>query len=556
MKRTANPDPLVTELINHCFTSDLALDQRQAQLKALRQESPALSDFIERSALERLDQTRAGLREAQQIQAGLKELVDKVMGTPWFTAIFIAPLAAGPGPRAIVYHSGTRRVVNLAPDVKLEVLRAGEQVFLNHELNVITGISPEGLPRCGELGMFDRPAGNGYMVVKWRDDELVLQPAYPLAGKTLQPGDLVRFDRSVWMAWDKVESVPGREFLLEEVPNLPRDLLGGQDTAYETVLTTLSAIIVAPEMARRYRLSGRNSILLVGPPGCGKTHLTRIVVSEIGRLSGRKARFCVVKPAAWESPYVGETQRAIRETFKTLREAARDGAAFLFLDELESICRTRGHFANIHSDKALDALLAELDGFEDRTDIAIIAATNRKDLLDPALLGRFAVEVEVHRPDQSAAKNILRIHLPQSLPFSPNGELAASTQDEMIETAVSLLYAPNADNALCRLRFRDGKERTINARELVSGRFLMQVCDSACRRAFVRELRGGQPGINLADMEHAVTEGMQRLRTQLTPKNARDHLGDLLPQDVDVVSAEPVVRKVANARRYLNLDPV
>jgi len=283
--------------------------------------------------------------------------------------------------------------------------------------------------------------------------------------------------------------------------------------------------------------------------------MTRIVASEVARLSGRRARFGVVKPAAWESPYVGMTQKAIRDTFKVLRDAAQGGLAFLFLDELESFARTRGHFANIHSDKHLAALLAELEGFNDRKDIAIIAATNRKDLLDPALLARFAIEIPVERPDQSAAKAILNIHLPPSLPFSPNGELATGTRDEIIETAVSLLYAPNADNTLCRIRFRDNSERTITARELVSGRFFQQMCENACRRAFVRELHGGESGVNADDMEQAVAEGIDRLRTLLSPVNAHAHLANL-PQDLDVVSVEPVVRKVSNARRYLTLDPV
>jgi len=555
MKHPVIPNPLVAELINACLASDLPLEQRQVQLKALRLESADLADFIDQKALERLDQAKLGLREAQKCQAELKEMLERVLATPWFPAVFVGPLASACGQKWIVQHGGTRRAVNLASEVKGEALRPGDQVFLNHELNVITGISPEGLPRYGELGLFDRKTSDGHLVVKWRDDELVLQPAHPLVGAALQPGDLVRFDRSFWMAFEKVEKVQGKEFLLEEVPNLTRDLLGGQAAGYETMLTTLSALLVAPEKARRYRLSGRNSILLVGPPGCGKTYMTRIVASELGRLSGRQARFGVIKPAAWESPYVGETARSIRDTFKALREGARNGLAFLFLDEIESVARTRGHFSNVHSDKHLAALLAELDGFEDRKDIAIIAATNRRDLLDPALLARFAVEVQVQRPDSRAAKAILNVHLPLSLPFSPNGELAARTHDELIERAVSHVYAPNADNAICRLRFRDGKERTINARALVSGRFLMQLCENACRRAFVRELRGGEPGLNAADLEQAVSEGIQRLRTQITPNNAHAHLADL-PQDIDVVGVEPVARKVSNPRRYLNLDPV
>jgi proteasome-associated ATPase len=357
------------------------------------------------------------------------------------------------------------------------------------------------------------------------------------------------------MAFDKVENVAGKEFILDEVPCLTRELLGGLDHSYEEMMTTLGAVLVNPELARRYRLTGRNSILLVGPPGCGKTHMTRIVVSELGRLSGRRARFGVVKPGAWESPYVGATQKAIRDTFKSLRDAARDGLAFLFLDELESIARTRGHFANIHSDKHLAALLAELDGFQDRQDIGIIAATNRKDLLDPALLARFSSEVQVERPDQFAARQILGIHLPPELPFAPNGVLAAGTRDEIIEKAISLLYAPNADNVVCRIRFRDGKDRTITARELISGRLFMQLCESACRRAYARERRGGVAGITAGDMEHAVVDTIDRLRTQVTPTNAHAHLANL-PQDVDVVSVEPVVRKVPNRRRYITLDPI
>lgn len=556
MRRPATtPDSLNTDLIRLCLQAELPLDQRLAQLKALRLQCPELAENIDRCLLEHLEQSRLGLRRANQAQAELRVIMEKVLSPPWFPAVFLGSLPCAGGARALVFQGGARRVVNLAPDIAIQSLRPGEQVFLNHELNTVTGVSPEGLPPCGEIGVFDRRTSDGQLVVNSRDEELVLKPAHSLAGQDLQPGDLVRFDRTVWMAFAKVESAQGKEFLLEEVPDLPRELLGGLDGSCETMLTSLSALVVAPDMARRYQLNGRNSILLVGPPGCGKTYMTRIVASELARLSGRRARFGVVKPAAWESPYVGMTQKAIRDTFKALREAARRGPALLFLDELESFARTRGHFTNIHSDKHVAALLAELDGFEDRKDVAIIAATNRRDLLDPALLGRFMMEIQVERPNQDAAKAILRIHMPPSLPFSPNGKLAADTRDEIIETAVSLLYAPNADNILCRMRFRDNTQRAVTARELVSGRLLQQLCESARRRAFARELRGGAPGVQTGDMEQAVAEGIDRLRTLLTPVNAHAHLTNL-PQDVDVVSVEPVVRKVSNARRYLNLDPI
>src|SRR5262249_29067655 len=150
---------------------------------------------------------------------------------------------------------------------------------------------------------------------------------------------------------------------------------------------------------------------------------------------------------------------------------ADDGFAVLFMDEVEAVGRIRGSAVGHHSDKFLAALLAELDGFSDRTGVAIIAATNRKDLIDPALLAPASdVEITVSRPDLEAARAIFGIHLPESLPFSPNGPLAADTRRAAIETAVSRFYSPNADNELCVLRFRDGKTRTVAGRELASGR--------------------------------------------------------------------------------------
>ena len=361
----------------------------------------------------------------------------------------------------------------------------------------------------------------------------------------------MRWSRDAWLALEKIEREEGHQFLLDDVPDIGRERIGGQDDNVEALLSALTATLVSPEKATEYGLANRHSALLVGPPGCGKTTMAQVAAAEMRRLSGVRCRIAVVKPAAWESPWVGETQRNIRACFKALGDAAADGYAILFLDEIEAVGRVRGSAVGQHSDKFLAALLAEIDGFSQRQGIAIIAATNRKDLVDPALLERLSdVELEVRRPDMRGARAIFGIHLPPSLPYHSNGAAPEETRSAMIETAVSHLYSPNADNELCVVRFRDGKTRTVGARELASGRTFEQICRSARRSAFLRDVRGGDSGMRVADIESAVSEAMHRLASTLTPRNAHAHLSDL-PQDVDVVSVEPITRRVA-AHRYIN----
>jgi SpoVK/Ycf46/Vps4 family AAA+-type ATPase len=368
----------------------------------------------------------------------------------------------------------------------------------------------------------------------------------------LQSGDLLRWSEELLMAYERLPRSEQTQFLLENVPDIGRDRVGGQDENLERLISALTVTLVAPEKAASYGLTGRESILMVGPPGCGKTHMTRVAVAETARLNGKRCRFAVVKPGEFENAYVGETQRRIRACFEEVRRAAENGFAVLFLDEIEAVGRHRGAWATPHADKFLAALLAELDGFADRSNVAVIAATNRKDLVDPALLERLSdIEIAVGRPDRRGAREIFGVHLPASVPYASNGSTNGDARTEIIETAVSRFYSPNGENELCTLRFRDGKTRTIAARELASGRCIEQVCRAARRAAFLRDVRGGESGIRRADMDAAVSDAFTRLASTLTPANARAYLSDL-PQDVDVVSVEPVVRKVRNQQQYLN----
>lgn len=532
----------------------LSFDQKLEIVQAVRGRSRDRGLLVDRFLLERLAAATVGLAEASATHAQLKTIVENLVAPPWHPALLVELIPDAGGVRAVVVHNGMRRLVNIAEDVDAGTLAPGDEVYLSHELNVVVGKSPAGIPLFGETARFERYTADGRIVLKSRDEEFVVRPAGALGDPTLQSGDQLHWDRGAWLAFEKLECGAGKQYLLGEVPNVSRDQVGGQDRNLESLLAALTATLIAPETAARYGLSTRSSILMWGPPGVGKTLMARVAATELMRVSGKRCRIGVVKPAAWESPWVGETQQNIRNCFAAAaREAdASGGFTILFLDEIEAIGRIRGGAVGQHSDKFLAALLAELDGFSDRANVAVIAATNRKDLVDPALLERLSdVEISVARPDLRAARAIFGIHLAESLPYSPNGTAAATTRDDLIDTAVSRFYSPNADNELCVLKFRDGKTRTVAARELASGRIFEQVCRAARRSAFLRDVRDGDSGLRVTDIEDAVSETFERLATTLSLRNAHAYLGDL-PQDVDVVSVEPIKRKLTRPHRLLN----
>ena len=551
MKQTVPTE--LSERIRQLLSGGIAnLELTSQQWQALRAQSPETSELADRILLEQLAAQHTGLTDARKQVKEFQALLEKVCSPPLHPALFHQAVHARGGLRAIVQTGNLRCVVSLGEDIDVKSLGRGDEVFLNNELNLIVAASPDGGPQAGETALFERCLADGRMLLRWHDDLIVVDAAHRLRGGDCKAGDAVRFDRNTWLAFERIELPASRRYLLETVPILHRDQVGGQEACLKSLLSVLTTILVEPVRAAAYGLTGRNSILMWGPPGCGKTLMARIAISEIKRLTGKECRFAVVKPAEWESPWVGQTQENIRQFFRSLSEAGEDGFAVAFLDEVESVGRIRGGSVSHHSDKFLAALLAEMDGFADRKNVAIICATNRKDLLDAALYERCSdLEINVGRPDLRGGRAIFQIHLPDALPYHPNGALATSTRQELIDLAVSKFYSPNAGNELCTLRFRDGKQRTVVARELASGRLFENVCRTARRSAFLREVRGGPSGVQLSDMEEAVSQTFDRMRTILTTHNAHHYLADL-PQDVDVVSVEPIVNRVKQPHRYLS----
>jgi proteasome-associated ATPase len=502
---------------------------------------------------------RAALARAQQTQGELRALVEQLTDPPWHPALFQRGIETPRGRRALVWIGGQPRVVNLHPDLDAASLRCGDPVYLDQAQANVLAAAGEAFAPPLDTASFVRFAAHDRLVVRCRDDELVLESAARFDAVALRAGHLVLFDRASRIAMDRLESSAGRQYLFEDAADLALDAVGGHRRALEDLLLALTASLLQPLLARAYGLGGRRAVLLYGPPGCGKTLMARTAAAEIQRRGGRRCRFAVVRPGEFESPYVGESEANIRACFAALRESAGDALAVIFLDEIDSIGRVRGAMGARHADRSLTALLAELDGFAGRGEVAIVAATNRRDLLDPALHSRLAdVEIAVGRPDRAAAREIFAIHLPASLPFAapegdagvePGSAASEALRAEVVEVAVSLLYAPNADNALCTIQLRDGSTREVRARDLASGRLFEQIALGARERAFRRHLQGGAAGVRSSDAADAVEDALARLATTLGVHNARAHLADL-PDDVDVVRVAPVARRPARSGRY------
>ncbi len=558
------PNVEVSKLIDVLFRPKPEAELRARALRELARlrSDASLSAAIDERISARAHELAGGLAAAQHHQGELEALLEKIADAPWHPARFERLVDTDRGPRALVQVGDTRRLVafsssfeqQLAMPGAADALCRGCAVFLDQSLSLLVALDSDAPPEAGALASFERWLDPQRMVVRDRDEPVVLDAGAALEGADLERGDLLRVNRHAQLALERIAPGEERGFVIASAPEVGPELLGGQRESLELLIGTLAAGLVDPELAKRYRVDGRRAILLCGPPGCGKTLIARIAAAAIQRVSGRRCSFAVVKPGEFRSPYVGETERAIRDCFAALRRASGRGLAILFLDEIETLGRLRGGIAQRHSDDFLATLLAELDGFRDRGEIALIAATNRRDLLDPAIASRFAdCEIEIGRPGAEAARAILEIHLPAELPFRPNGKLSSRTRSEAIEVLVSKLYAPNAGGALCSLLLRDGSRRSVAASELVSGRLLEQLALRMRSAALRRELDGGEAGIGVEDALAAAESAREQLAALLSPGNARAWLTDL-PQDLDVMAVERAPGPGPAESRYLEVE--
>lgn len=403
--------------------------------------------------------------------------------------------AAAQGGVDVIYN-GRKLRTSLSPLVERSNVTSGTEVLLDESLNIIAVLEAG---QTGDLVRVKEVLESGLLVVIGRaDDERVVRRAHRLIDQAIRVGDAVTVDFRSGYALDLVPMTEVQDVVLEEVPDVTFEDIGGLTEQIEQIRDAVETPFLHPELYREHGLNPPKGILLYGPPGTGKTLIAKAVANSLARRSQsahRSSFFLNIKGPELLNKYVGETERHLRTIFARAREKAADGhPVVVFFDEMESLFRTRG--SGVSSDvetTIVPQLLAEIDGVERLDNVIVIGASNREDMIDPAILrpGRLDVKIRVNRPDAEGAREILSRYLTPDLPLHPD-ELAAHDGDRA-ETAASLreaivnaLFAKTWATRYAELTFVTGEVRTLHFGDLVSGAVLANIVDRA-KTAAIKE---------------------------------------------------------------------
>ena len=500
-------------------------DEQAREIEKLRVQIQSMEEEIRRLYQSRyqLDQATkqneklvTTLQEAKAQIEALRAEVEKLTAPPSTYAIFSSLNQDGTGN---VYVSGRKMKVSLHPSISSKGLRKGQEVILNEALNVIEA---RGFDVQGEVvRLKDMLEGNRALVTLHFDEEKVAELGDPLLAERLSVGDHLLFDPRSGCVIEKLPKSEAEELVLEEVPDVDYDRIGGLQHEIEQVRDAVELPFLHPHLFAEYQLSAPKGVLLYGPPGCGKTLIAKAVANSIakklGHLTGKQVRsyFLHVKGPELLNKYVGESERQVREVFKKAKERAEDGnPVIVFFDEMDALFRTRG--SGISSDvesTIVPQFLSEIDGVERLRNVIVIGASNRQDLIDPAVLraGRLDVKVKVGRPDVVAAKDIFSKYVGTGLPFDEEelkrhgGDIKALVE-YLTDVTVGAMYATSEENKFIEVTYANGEKEILYFKDFASGALIEGIVSRAKKYAVKRAIAQEGRGLRSEDLIRAIRE--------------------------------------------------
>ena len=457
------------------------------------------------------------LQQAKEHIAALREEVDKLTQPPSAYGTFMGTNDDG---TVDVFSGGRKMRVAVHPEIEIEELRRGEEVVLNESLNVVLARPGED---SGEVVTLKEVLEDGRRAIVYgrADEERVVELADSLAGVHIRAGDALLMEIRSQLLVEKLPRPEVEELVLEEVPDVTYADVGGLDDQIESIVDAVELPYLHRGLFNEYRLPAPKGILLYGPPGCGKTLIAKAVanslakkVAEVTGNASIRSYFLNIKGPELLNKYVGETERQIRLVFQRAREKAEEGVpVIVFFDEMDSLFRTRG--TGISSDiesTIVPQLLAEIDGVETLRDVIVIGASNREDLIDPAILrpGRLDVKIKIERPDEEAAAQIFARYLAPDLPLDREeverlgGNDAAKAVAAMIEATVSEMYLADEENKFLEVTYQNGDKEVLYFRDFASGAMIENIVRRAKKLAIKRAIAGEGAGIKTADLLESI----------------------------------------------------
>jgi proteasome-associated ATPase len=506
-----------------------ALEEEVITLRRRLQDAPKRVRTLEEKLLETKGQLQQAvsqnekltytLREAREHIAALREEVDKLTQPPSAYGTFLGTNDDG---TIDVFSAGRKMRVALHPELADSPLRRGQEVVLNESLNVVLA---RGSEVSGEVVTLKELLEDGTraIIVGRADEERVVEIAETLRTDKLRAGDTLLMDSRTGLLLEKLPRPEVEELVLEEVPDISYADVGGLDTQIEAITDAVELPFLYRELFQEHKLPAPKGILLYGPPGCGKTLIAKAVANslakKVGEVTGdREARsyFLNIKGPELLNKYVGETERQIRLVFQRAREKSEEGVpVIVFFDEMDSLFRTRG--TGISSDMEstiVPQLLAEIDGVETLKNVIVIGASNREDLIDPAILrpGRLDVKIKIERPDRDAAAQIFARYLTADLPLDSDEVRSMGGGDRekcvrrMIEDTVAEMYRADEDNQFLEVTYQNGDKETMYYKDFASGAMVENIVRRAKKLAIKRAISGQGRGVRTEDLVASIKQ--------------------------------------------------